>query len=207
MKKIILILSLVVSALALNAQYFYGGVGTTFDMPRTQFQVDSSGNIRFVPGDFGFSMSVGAGMSSWSGNTSFGTYVSPSFAYNVSERFRLKAGVTMMNNFGSTYYSPYDTYYNPATVTSSRIFVQGDYLVNNKLMLSGAVYKEVSPFNPRITDPNFYAPDGEGFMFNLNYRPSKNVEINATFEYSRGNRAFGYSPFYRPNGYMPGVPW
>jgi hypothetical protein len=197
---------------SLNAfcQYYYSGLSSSFEMPRTQYTVDSTGNLLFKPGDIGFSMQVGTSFgSNFHGNSSFGTFVSPALAYNVSNRFRLKAGVTVFNNFGDPYYAGYDNYYSPvmSNGTTTSVFVQGDYLLSNKLMISGALYKDFSTFNTHVTDPRFKNPESQGMILNLNYRPARNFEINASFGYGTGNRSMLHDPFYR-NGMFPGdSPW
>jgi len=203
-----LFLALSISAFS---QYYYSGLSTSFNMPRTQYVVDSTtGNLLFKPGDFGFTMQVGTGFAgNFKGNSSFNTYVSPALAYNVSSRFRLKAGVTVFNNFGDPYYSGYDNYYSPVmnSGTTTSVFIQGDYLLSNKFMLSGAFYKDFNAFNSNISDPRLKTPESKGMILNLNYRPARNFEINASFEYGNGNRSMLNSPFYH-NGMFPGgAPW
>ena len=180
-------------------------------MPRTQYMVDSAtGNLRFKPGDMGFSMQVGTGFAGdFKGNSSFSTYVSPSLAYNLTSRFRLKTGVTVSNHFGDPFYTGYDSYYSPVmnSGASTRVFVQGDYLLSNKFMVSGAVYKDFSSFNARVTDPRVKAPESQGMILNLNYRPTNYFEINASFGYGEGPRSPLNSPFYQ-GGMFPGdSPW
>ena len=181
-------------------QYYYGGLAYTY--PQTQFAVDSSGNVRFQPGDLGFTMQAGAfAGTNFNGNSWFGTSVSPALAYNISPRFRLKAGVSIMQGFGDNlYYSSFDRYYTPMNTsgTTTSVFVRGDYILSNKIMLSGAAYKYFSPLNIHSNDPGHTSPEGEGFMFNVNYRPTKSVEINASIEYNRGRGSFFQDPFYQP---------
>ena len=199
-----------VLSLSAISQYYYGGLSSSFNMPGTQYMVDSTGKLLFKPGDAGFSLQLGTGYSSnFHGGSSVNTFVSPSFAYNVSTRFRLKAGVTISNNFGDPYLAGYDYYYspviNPGTITS--VFVTGDYLLGNKLMLSGTLYKDFSSFNTHITDPRYKIPESQGMILNLNYRPTQHFEINASFEYGNGYRSMFQNPFYR-NGMFPGEsPW
>jgi hypothetical protein len=184
--------------LGTSGQYFYGGLGYAF--PGTNFMVDSSGNVRFQPGDISFSMHAGAyAGTSFSGQSWFGTSISPTMAYNVSSRFRIRGGVSIIQGFGDNYYNSFDRYYYPMNTsgTTTRVFVQGDYILSNKILLSGAAYKYFTPYNSNIDDPRYYNPEGEGFMFNINYRPAKSFEINASFEYSRGNRYYSPNPFYR----------
>ena len=182
-----------------NSQYYFGGL--FYEFPRTSFVVDSAGNVRFQPHDLKFSFQTGAfAGSDFHGNSWFGTSVAPALAYNVSDRFRLKVGVNITQGYGNALYGWYDNFYYPAnnSPTTTSIFVQGDYLLSNKLMLSGAVYKYFSPYNININDPRFKSPDGEGILFNINYRPARNFEINASFEYGRGNSPYYRSPFYQP---------
>ena len=189
------------------SQYYSGGLSSSFCLPKTQYQVDSlTGQLRFKPGDIGFSMQIGTGVSSnFKGSTSFGTFVSPALSYNVSSRFRIKTGVTVLQSFGDPYFAGYDNYYspvmNPGTTTS--LFIQGDYLLSNKLMLSGAVYKDFYSFNSHPTDPNLKLPESQGMILNLNYRPTSFLEINAAVEYGNGNRSMLHSPF-NYGGMMPG---
>ena len=200
-----------VLSLGAMSQYYYGGLSSSWNMPRTQYVVDSAtGNLRFKPGDIGFTMQLGTSFAgNFKGNSSFGTYLSPALAYNVSPRFRLKAGVTVFNNFGDPYYSGYDGYYSPVmnSGTTTSLFVQGDYLLSNKFMLSGALYKDFNAFNPNVTDPRLKVPESQGMILNLNYRPTSHFEINASFEYGNGHRSGLQSPFY-PHSMFPGdSPW
>jgi hypothetical protein len=211
-KKLIILSSIFLAfTLTSMSQYYYGGLSSSFNMPRTQYMVDSAtGNLRFKPGDIGFTMQVGTSMASnFKGSTSFGTYVSPALAYNVSSRFRLKAGVTVFNNFGDPYYSGYDNYYSPVmnSGTTTSVFVQGDYLLSNKFMVSGTLYKDFNSFNASVTDPRLKTPESQGMILNLNYRPTQHFEINASFGYGEGSRSPLNSPFYH-GGMFPGAsPW
>lgn len=211
MKKVLITMTgLLALLLTASGQFYYGGLSSSFYMPRTEYVVDSAGNLRFKPGDTGFSIQAGTGIgSNFKGNTSYMTYISPAFAYNVSPRFRLKAGVSVINTFGDPYYAGYDGYsaavMTPGTTT--RVFAQGDYLLSNKLMISGAAYKDFPVFNPRATDPRFKMPESQGMILNLNYRPTSSFEINASFEYGTGSRSPLNSPFYHHGG-IPGYsPW
>lgn len=201
---------LIFLSLGSSGQFFYGGMGYSF--PATNFVTDSSGNLRFQPGDLGFTMQAGAfAGSNFRGESWFGTSLSPALAYNISPRFRLKAGVSVTQGFGDSYYETYDRFYYPMNTsgTTTSVFVQGDYILSDKLMLSGAVYKYFSPYNIQVNDPRFKDPEGEGFLFNINYRPTRNLEINASFDYGRGNRFYNPSPFYQPSPFYsdPFRPW
>jgi hypothetical protein len=209
-KQIISLAVFLAISLSAISQLYYGGLSSSFEMPRTQYTVDSSGNLRFIKGDIGYSVQLGTGFgSNFHGNSAFSTFVSPAIAYNVSSRFRLKAGVTVSNTFGDPYYAGYDNYYSPVMPygTTTSVFVRGDYILSNKLMISGALYKDFSTFNAHVTDPRLKAPESQGMILNLNYRPARNFEINASFGYGTGNRSMLHDPFYR-NSMFPGdSPW
>jgi hypothetical protein len=209
-KQTISIALFLVISLSAFSQFYYSGLSSSFDIPRTKYQVDSTGNLRFKPGDIGVSIQLGTGFgSNFHGNSSFYTFVSPSLAYNLTPRFRLKTGVTVFNNFGSPLYNGYDPYYSPAisSGTTTSVFVQGDYLLSNKLTLSGAFYKDFSTFNVHSTDPRLKMPESQGMILNLNFHPTSSFEINASFGYGTGNRPMFHDPFYR-NGMFPGdYPW
>jgi len=210
-KKLIIFLAIffALSFAGFSQFYYGGGLSSSFNMPRTQYTVDSTGNLLFKKGDVGFSLQAGTGFgSNFHGNSSVSTFVSPALAYNVSNRFRLKAGVTVLNNFGDPYYGGYDNYYSPmASGTTTSVFVQGDYLLSNKLMLSGTLYKDFSSFNAHVTDPGLKIPESQGMILNLNYRPTSHFEINASFEYGNGGRSAFQSPFYRNTMFPGDSPW
>jgi hypothetical protein len=212
LKKLIISIALFLAfTLTAVSQYYAAGLSSSFNLPKTQYEVDSTtGQLRFKPGDIGFTMQVGTGFASnFNGKSSFNTYVSPALAYNVSSRFRMKAGVMVFNNFGDPYYAGSDYYYSPVmnSGTTTSVYLQGDYLLSNKLMLSGAVYKDFSTLNTHPTDPGYKAPESQGMIFNVNYRPTQHVEINASFEYGNGNRSMLHSPFYPGNTFSPSSPW
>ena len=204
---LLLILFLSVSAMC---QYYSGGLSTGFNLPRTQYVVDSaSGNLLFKKGDVGFTLQAGTVFAgNFRGSSSFGTYISPALAYNVSSRFRLKTGVTVFQNFGDPYYSGFDYYTSPVMHrgTTTSLFVQGDYLLSNKLMLSGTLYKDFNALNSLNTDPRLKVPESQGMILNLNYRPTEHFEINASFGYGQGNRQMLNSPFY-PGSAFPYSQW
>lgn len=111
----------------------------------------------------------------------------------------------VFQNFGDPYYAGYDANFSPVinSGTTTSLFVQGDYLLSNKFMISGAYYKDFNSFNPNISDPRLKYPESEGVILNLNYRPTSSFEINASFGYGNGPRSMLHDPFYN-NGFFPG---
>ena len=200
MKRSIIIFILFISLSGIGYGQLYTG-SLAYHFPNRGFMADSSGQILFKPGETHFGMEAGAGIgSNFSGNSLFSTWVAPSFSYNVSKHFRLNAGLSLNNYFGDLYYpGTLENYNSPVKnpVLGTSVFVSGDYLVNNKLMLTGVAYKTFFPANANISDPRLKFPESQGVMMNVRYRPTEHFEINAGFEY--GN---GYSPYRSP--FAPG---
>lgn len=209
MKKAAFIFALfLAAALSSRGQFYYGGLSGSFFLPRTEFITDSTGKLLLKPGDMGFSLQAGGGVGTLGkGNTWYSTFVAPSFAYNLSSRFRLKAGISFNQLYGDYFYPEAGSPFAPGALSSTSLFVQGDYLLNNKIMLSGAVYKEFFPFNPMVSDPRLKTEGAEGVMFNLNYRPTPGFEINVGIDYSRGYHPFRPNPFHQPGLFSPGFPF
>lgn len=195
-------------SLASSGQLYYGGFSGSYNYPRTSFMADSTGNIFFQPGDIGFSMSAGAGFGSFSrGGSYFTTYASPAIAYNVSKRFRLKAGVTLYNQSGNILLRGEGRSPSMSPYTGTSLFVQGDYILSNKFMISGAFYKDFDAFNAVVSNPGLKAQESQGVILNLNFRPAPGFEINAGVEFSNGYNPYRHSPFYQPSPFAPGFPW
>ncbi|MDR0970435.1 MAG: outer membrane protein transport protein [Lentimicrobiaceae bacterium] len=78
--------------------------------------------------------------------------------------------------------------------------VGASYIVRPNLIVSGGVWKEMSlqpafsepRLNPRVADF-----ESEGITIGIQYKPTENSEINAVFDYSRGNSLY-YNPFMNP---------
>jgi len=167
---------------------------------------DSVPGYFFSPGNVSVDLSMGMSFTSAAGGGVFaGSYVSPFVSYDVSKRFRLKVGAGIFNNFGGYAYSPHGIYspYAYSPMTFSRVMVGGDYLLNEKVTFSGMVYKDFNPFVGNNQDTDLQLQDGEGFMFNLNYRPAENFEINIGIDYSRGQNPYYYSPFRQSSLFSP----
>lgn len=206
-KAAIFVFVMLISALA-SGQYYYGGLSGSLHLPSTQFTVDSSGNMRFVPGDMGFSLEAGGGFASFGKAGMYSVYTSPSVAYNISDRFRIRGGVTLYNNFGDLYPGYGETPAAHHSMTGTRVFVSGDYLLSNKLMLSGSAYKDFTPLNPAfVNDPRMNGGGSEGMIFNIRYSPARNLHINATIEYHNVPGYYRPTPFYNPSPFRPNYGW
>ncbi len=154
----------------------------------------SAGGLHFFqPGRYDFGLNLGSSFTSVSGfGSGFTTEVSPHVFYNVSKRFRISAGISMAT---TRYYNARSWFANetaPAqngSFFTGTLFVSGQYLVNERLIISGSAFKVFpvskdplfwSPFNP-------VSPNGaQGVNFSADYKVAEHLHIQAGFRYSQG---------------------
>src|SRR5512136_914965 len=100
----------------------------------------------FVPKKMDVHVQAGTWFATSSGyGNGWGTYIAPQLSYSLTTRFRLSGGFTIMN----TSYNGYKPYYDfllssgPAyhgDVTSAYIYISGQYLVNDRLTVTGTAF-------------------------------------------------------------------
>lgn len=158
----------------------------------------------FQPGKFDYHLSLGSQFTTASGyGSDFTSFVSPGISYNISKRFRLGGGITYINtslinvhNWATGDAAPGIS----GNYSTGMININGTYLVNNRLTLSGSAFKafpissEPLPYNP-------YNPisskGAHGVNFNIDYKIADNFHIQAGFSYSEG-----VNPYYRNSYYQ-----
>lgn len=135
-------------------------------------------------------------------NTQFGgsTYIQPTARYQISNRFRAHASFTFMNTMPQDY-----TVASPEGGTIVRrssgqqhyiVSVGGDYLVNERLMLSGNIWRDFSNLSSQTSLYNsFYSPGRMGADLSASYKVTKNITISGAIRYSDGASPYS-SPFY-----------
>lgn len=148
-----------------------------------------------------FSLQFGSSFLTTSGyGSSLVTFISPGISYPVSSRFKVNAGITFVN---TTLFDvkPYSSLFTEQTwnanFTDAILYVNGQYMLNNRITLSGSAFTTInlwqkSPgYNPGL---NF---DSKGLIIDVNYKLSDNIFIEAKFGYIKGrlNPYFG-NPFY-----------
>jgi hypothetical protein len=164
------------------------------------------------------SISAGAGVSflNSSKNTAYSTFIAPRISYLVTNRFKL--------NIGLMHYTVTGNMFTPASqnesllnnrnknISGNMIFVEGQYLLNKRTVLSGAVMVDANNYSKQNT--NFKAA-----TLGLDYKVSKHssIGIRATVSQGTGDyfnpstRSFDYNPFTQnpwgnnaPRGQMSG---
>jgi len=181
-------------------------------------QIDSTGNRDhwFKQGKLSYRLTLGSEFTSFSGaGSGFSSWITPGVSYNINKRLKLGGGFSIINT-GYFNMRPYFTAESTGSwngnFTNAAIFVNGRYIVNDRLSVFGSAYKIFSvskeplpynPFNP-ITSKG-----AQGIDFNMGYRIGKNIYIQAGFRYSDGLSPYQTDPFgrdlFRQGSVFPGT--
>jgi hypothetical protein len=133
-----------------------------------------------------------------SGLTSF---ISPSLGYKISPKFRVNAGISIINtnlNGVTPYYSVSPEQKFSGNFTSAMVYLNGQYLLNSHLTINGSVYKQFNLFDNNPGNPYSNMYEGQGFNVGFSYKPAENFQIDAGIGYSNG-----YNPYF-PDPFRPG---
>ncbi len=136
------------------------------------------------------SLNVGAGFVGSKYNSGVYTSIAPNLNYMATPKLKIEVGgvfVTGNNNF----------YQVPGTEmrsnflqrsTQTLFYAQGQYLLNDRLMVTGSVFKS---FNPNVSSKlNPYALDYKGMNIGLDYKVTKGLSVGAQIRYSNGNQNY-----------------
>ena len=141
---------------------------------------------------FSTTMGYGSGIS---------TYVSPEVGYSLTSRFRINAGISIINTnfFGiAPYYSLTSEKKFNGNFTSALVYVNGQYRLNDRLTLNGSAYKQFNLFDDPPGTPYGKSNDSQGFSMGIDYKAAENFHIQAGFGYSKGNHPYYQDPFGTP---------
>ncbi len=133
-------------------------------------------------------------------NSHFGasTYVQPTARYQVTERFRGYASFTYVNtmpqNYAVTTAEGGTIMRRSAGNQQYIVRVGGDYLVSEKLMLSGNVWKDLSAMPKELgAYNNFNYMGRQGADFSATYKFSDKFSVTGAIRYTEGA-----SPYFNP---------
>jgi hypothetical protein len=156
----------------------------------------------YQPRKYDYGASLGSEFTSFSGyGSALSTYISPHVYYNVSKRFRIGGGISVVN---TNYFNARSWYQNEqqtagsGSFTNASIYVSGQYLVSDRLTFSGSAFK----LFPVTKDPLTYNPfnpvsgnGAQGINFRVDYKVGKNMHIQAGFRYTKGMHPYAADPF------------
>ena len=170
----------------------------------------SGADQRFLqPKKFNYNVTLGSQFTSASGfGSALNTWVTPRVSYNVNKRLSIGGGISIIQ---TNYFEARSYFRNEqgtaissnGNFTSGLIFIDGQYIVNKRLTISGSAYKQF----PISQDPLPYNPfnpvsskGAQGINFNVGYKLGEHVYIQAGFRYNEGvnpwyNDPFNQTPF------------
>ncbi len=144
---------------------------------------------------FGLEMGTSFGFSSGSGSL-FRVYVSPHVKYRVSPKFNVNFGATVSNSNYINYLSPYgfeNTMRFNQNITQTFLYAEGQYKVNNRLIINAKGYKEIYRFDEPQINPRALDLDGGGVAFGFQYKVTDNFHFGAEIGLRKGNTP--YNPY------------
>lgn len=153
-----------------------------------------------------FSLNAGA---MFAGRFGSASYVSPTMAYQVSRRFSVFGGATLLRTTpGVAYgyaYPGSDVAYGsarPGFYGTTRMLIQGggQYAVSPRLTLTGSAWKDLTPGGYTVNPyAGFGTNLGQGVNLRADYHITENFSISGGLRMSNGTSAYpGYSPMYSP---------
>ncbi len=125
----------------------------------------------------------------------FSTYLSPTLTYPVSKRFLVSGGLSIVNtslNGFRPYYSFPEEKSFTGNITQAMLWVSGQYLLNDRLTITGTAYKTIDLLGEKPGASSFYKSNPQGAYFNVGYKINDNIHIEAGFGYSQGSHGYSY---------------
>ena len=149
---------------------------------------------------------AGAGVSflSSSNNTAFTTYVAPKISYQLNSKFRLTMGMMHYSVSGNTLMAMnnHEALLNNSnhSISGNMVMIGGEYQLNKKLILGGAVMMDVNDFSKNKLNSKAAA-------FSLEYKvsPTSSIRFETIIEQGQGNYLNSSNPaFDKTNPYYYG---
>jgi hypothetical protein len=146
-----------------------------------------------------FSVDVGFGFAASKYNSGAYTYISPYLSYLVTPRFKLDVGGILQQGFSGFNNSELNGFGVGNNGTNALLFVRGNYLVTDRLIVSGSVYKTFTNNNTLNTEfpGKKNSLDNYGLNIGAEYKITENLSIGAQVNFSNGNNY----PFYNFGAY------
>ena len=141
----------------------------------------------------------------------FSTFLSPTLTYPVSKKFIISGGISVIN---TTLYGYKPWYSFPeggsytGNITQAMLWVSGQYLLGDRITITGTAYKTIDIFGDKPGNSSFYKNNPQGGYLNIGYKISDNMHIEAGFGYSRGSNGYSFgNPFNTGFGSSPYDPY
>jgi hypothetical protein len=149
------------------------------------------------------SLDVGAGVMGSKHFSGAYTYIAPNLSYLLTPKLKIEIGAAFISgNYN---------FYKLSNESSSKVqlkndqlflFTKGQYLLTNRLILSGTVYKTINTNASAQINPYFL--DYKGMSVGLDYKISEHMSFGAQFNFSNGTQndllyqgGTGFSPVHQ----------
>lgn len=117
-------------------------------------------------------------------NSGMYTYVAPYLRYSLTPKFKLDVGGILSQGKNNNYSSE-SGFYNK---TSMLLFARGNYLLTEKITVSGSAYKTFYPNSDLNSDlTKKYSDENYGFSLGMNYKINKKMSLGAQIIMTKGN--------------------
>lgn len=148
-----------------------------------------------------YGLSAGTQFSRLFGTT---TYLEPSVMFPITKRLSGFASLSLITTFGSTPNflgnDDFSVNYTPMRRQNYVLNAGGNYIVNNRLNLTGSIWRDLSK-SSLPTSVNLLMPGGtNGMSLRANYKVTENFSVSGGFRYSNGNS-------YQSTWYHPTSPY
>jgi len=159
----------------------------------------------FNPNRFHFSLDLGTGFVGGSKFYSGAfTSIAPHINYQFTPKLSFEAGGILSTNYNSFYQNSANALQPnfPQKTNQFFIFTSGQYLLTEKLTITGSVFKTFNSNSSPLINPYFL--DYKGMNIGLNYKLGEHMNIGAQFNLSNMNNLllnpneFLFSPYQHP---------
>jgi len=141
-----------------------------------------------------FSVEAGFGVIGSKKNATTFSYISPYMSYMVTPRFKLDVGGVIQQGISGFSNNEFNSF--GGNGTNYMLFARGDYLVTNRLIISGAVYKTFNnskSVNPELLSNKKNTLDNYGINVGVDYKVTEHLTIGAQINFSNRNN----NPYYQ----------
>jgi len=117
----------------------------------------------------------------------FGTFVAPELFYPLNNKLTIHTGLVIVNFSGNGLGYPYtENHINhqPENFAQSLIYLGSAYSLNDKLTISGTVYREFSVLNSESYFSDSDSRDYNGLIMGVDYKIGKNAVISGQIDLS-----------------------
>ena len=143
----------------------------------------SKNSSLFNPNRMSFKLDLGVGFIGGS-NSGMYTYLAPYLRYSLTPKFKLDIGGIISQGTNNFYPEQSGTFNN----TSMLLFARGNYLLTDKITVSGSVYKTFYPNSTMNSDlNNKYSTEHYGYSVGMDYKINKHLSFGANIIVAKGN--------------------